>query len=58
VSGVLWTLYSDELKGAKGYSNEYEFAKRIFFDRRYVIRPNSYNRGLISEYKQKVLQSK
>ena len=57
ITGVLWTLYSDELK-VRGYSDNFQLAKEIFPDRDYVIRPDTFGPSVIEDSKREIINSK
>jgi hypothetical protein len=57
IVGVLWTLYSDELK-TRGISDDFQLAEKIFPDRDYVIRPDTFGTGIIEDCKREIIDSK
>jgi len=57
ITGVLWTLYSDELK-ARGISDDFQLAEKIFPGRDYVIRPDTFSTSVIEDCKREIIDSK
>jgi hypothetical protein len=53
IIGVLWTLYSDELK-VRNLLNENQLVEGIFFGRDYPIRPDSFSRSTKEDYLKKL----